>query len=164
MANISLDYSTNKLFKKDNTTKSYTFKDIGTNNFKLYKVPAEDNEFDTITKVYDANTSNIDQAAIKTALTNLFMFRPGQEILEPKFGNELYMYLYEPMNAMTANKIIKTIYQMINTWEPRISITDIPIVSDEDNNTYYIKIIYSIPQLHTEDTYEFGLTRNGVIL
>ena len=49
------------------------------------------------------------------------------------------------MNDMTANKIIKTISQMIDRWEPRISIIDIPIIADEENNTYYIKIIYSIP-------------------
>ena len=40
------------------------------------------------------------------------------------------------MNDMTANKIIKTIYQMIDRWEPRISIIDIPIIADEENNTY----------------------------
>lgn len=67
------------------------------------------------------------------------------------------------MNDMTANKIIKTISQMIDRWEPRISIIDIPIIADEENNTYYIKIIYSIPLLQSEDSYEFGLTKNGVI-
>lgn len=73
MANISLDYSTNKIFQKDNTTKSYTFKDIGTNNFKLYTVSSSNNS--TETKIYDANTSNIDETAIKSSLTNIFMFR-----------------------------------------------------------------------------------------
>ena len=52
---------------------------------------------------------------------------------------------------------------MIDRWEPRISIIDIPIIADEENNTYYIKIIYSIPLLQSEDSYEFGLTKNGVI-
>lgn len=72
MANISLDYSTNKIFQKDNTTKSYTFKDIGTNNFKLYNVSSSNNNE---IKIYDANTSNIDETAIKSSLTNIFMFR-----------------------------------------------------------------------------------------
>ena len=162
MANILLDYSTNKVFQKDNTTKSYTFKDIGTNNLKVYNnINKETNE--TQIKIYDANTSTLDETAIKSSLTNLFMFRIGEEILEPTFGNDLYMYLYEPMNNNVANKIIKTIYQMIEQWEPRISIIDIPIIADEENQTYYIKIVYSIPQLQKEDTYEFGLTKNGVL-
>ena len=38
MANISLDFSNNALFQKNKITKTYTYKDIGTDNLKLYKV------------------------------------------------------------------------------------------------------------------------------
>lgn len=32
------------------------------------------------------------------------------------FGNEIYQYLYEPMNKHVANKIVRTIRSMITTW------------------------------------------------
>ena len=50
------------------------------------------------------------------------------------------------MNDMTANKIIKTISQMIDRWEPRISIIDIPIIADEENNTYTTYGLYGVFQ------------------
>lgn len=55
-------------------------------------------------KLYSINTSNYDADCIKTSLTNLFNYRLGQEVLEPEYGNDLYRYLYEPMNKYTARK------------------------------------------------------------
>lgn len=64
---------------------------------KLYHVDGE-------VKVNAVNTSNYDLNCVKSALTNLFNFRWGQEILEPMYGNDIYRYLYEPMNKYTARK------------------------------------------------------------
>ena len=75
------------------------------------------------------------------------------------YGNDLYRFLYEPANKYTTDKIIKTIISMIETWEPRISITDIPVTVDEDDGTYYIKIMYYIPGLKKEDTFDLNLSK-----
>ena len=36
---------------------------------------------------------------------------------------------------------------MIETWEPRVKILDIPVTGVEDEGTYYIKIQYMVPDL-----------------
>lgn len=38
MANLQLDFSDNILFDKNKITKTYTFKDIGTDNFRTYYI------------------------------------------------------------------------------------------------------------------------------
>ena len=132
MANLSFDFSNNVLFKRDKDTKTYIYRDIGTENFQLVRTPSKALSDPETVKLYSINTSNFDKRAVESALNNIFRFRMGEEILEPMFGNDLYRYLYEPMNKYTAEKISRTIKQMIGTWEPRISIIDIPIVGIED--------------------------------
>ena len=127
MANLSFDFSNNVVFNRDKDTKTYIYRDIGTENFQLIREQPENFSKESTLKLYSVNTSNFDEQAVKSALNNIFKFRLGEEILEPMFGNDLYRYLYEPMNKYTAEKISKTIKQMIGTWEPRISIIDVPI-------------------------------------
>ena len=91
MANISFDYSANLVFNKgEDSFRKYTYRDIGTENIRSYKDPITKQ-----TKIVDIDTSNYDEAAIKQSLKNLFNFRPGEEILQPEFGNELYRYFYK---------------------------------------------------------------------
>ena len=76
MANISLDFSNNALFQKNKITKTYTYKDIGTDNLRLYTVQQGQGYFkEDKLKVYDKNTFNLDMEAIKSAIRNIFKFR-----------------------------------------------------------------------------------------
>jgi predicted component of type VI protein secretion system len=51
------------------------------------------------------------------------------------------------MNKYTADKISRTIRQMVEKWEPRIRLIDIPIKAVEDEATYYIQLQYEVPDL-----------------
>lgn len=159
MANISLDFSNNALFQKNKITKTYTYKDIGTDNLKLYKVKNQQTGI-IQTKLYDKNTSNIDLNAIKAALRNLFSFRTGQEILQPEFGNELYDFMYQPINEIMGQKISRTIQDMVERWQPRVRTEQVKIEMDIDNLAYYITYEYSVPSLNTRDSLALTLNRN----
>lgn len=124
MANLILDLSDNFLFNQEEGVRSYKYRDIGTDNIRL-KYGLEKNG-QIKYSISDLNTSNFDDVAIKAALNNIFQYRPGQRILQPMFGNEIYKYLYMPMNKYTAANIVRTIRQMIEQWEPRVEIIDIP--------------------------------------
>lgn len=156
MANITFDYSANLVFNKgEDSFRKYTYRDIGTENIRSYKDPITKQ-----IKIVDIDTSNYDEAAIKQSLKNLFNFRPGEEILQPEFGNELYRYLYQPVISFTTDKIVRTIKQMVERWEPRIQIVDIPIEADEDEQCYYIQLRYLIPTLQTESSIMMNLNKN----
>lgn len=133
---------------------------FGTDKFQLVKRYTDENgAFDGIEReyLYTLNTSNINSDCIKASLKNIFNFKRGEMILEPMFGNDLYRYLYEPMNKYTADKITRTIKQMIEDWEPRIKILDIPIIGDDEEMSYFIQLKYLIPELDEVDSFDITL-------
>lgn len=69
MANINLDYSTISIFTKEQGVSTFTYKDIGTSNIRF-------EEKNKIKYINDNNTSNINEAAVKNSLKNLFEFIP----------------------------------------------------------------------------------------
>lgn len=63
------------------------------------------------------------------------------------------------MNKYTVDKIVKTIKQMLEKWEPRIIVIDVPITVYEDDVSYGIQVIYYIPELNANGEYNFTLAR-----
>ena len=144
MANIVIDLTYTNLKDNINGVSTYTFKDLGTSNMKIqYKKVGHQQ----IPYLYDKNTSNIDMMAIKTSLKNLFSFLPGQQILQPQFGNKLYTYIYQPMSDIVQVDIKRTIKQMIQHYQPRIRLTDITIHKNNQKLSYNIIMKYIVPQL-----------------
>jgi phage baseplate assembly protein W len=88
---------------------------------------------------------NVD--AIQNSLNNIFLFKTGERIINPLFGNNLYKYLYESVNEITAQKIGKALLDMMEKWEPRIEITSIQIIPYPDENTFSVKVLYNIPSM-----------------
>jgi phage baseplate assembly protein W len=158
MANLKVDLSLNKFWQKDENVKTYTYKDLGTDNFYLVTKSNGSYESDSVS-LYDINTSVYDERAIENSLNNIFNFRLGQEVLAPEFGSDLHRYLYEPINKFTADKINRTIRQMLEQWEPRIEVLDIPIIGVEEECAYYITIKYFIPALGINNEYQLSLTQ-----
>lgn len=156
MSNINLDYSTLNVFQKESGVSTFTYKDIGTSNIHFEKK-------DNISYINDNNTSNINDAAVKASLNNLFNFIPGQRILNPDFGNKLYQYLYEPITSYSADKIGKTLRSMIATYEPRISVNDIEVVPENDDSACYVIIKYTINGLGVESSTILSMSSNSGI-
>lgn len=107
----------------------------------------------------DLKTS-LDYMAVDNAMTNLFMFYPGQNILFPEFGNKLYKYVDEPVIDITAGRIRDEILGMFKMWEPRIRITSVAVVPNADQNEYWITVEYSVPSLDSEVIKSFNTTLN----
>lgn len=157
-SNVTLDLSITNVLSigKNNTFKNYTFRDIGTKNFSGYQ---EGQQF----KLNDINTSCYNDDAIKNSLRNLLNFRPGQRVLQPQYGNQLYMYLYQPMNKFTSDKIVKTVVAMIQRWQPRIVLQSTPIEANQQDNSYYIQLNYYIPMLEQQSSTIVQINRDGVV-
>lgn len=92
----------------------------------------------------------VDYESIKNGIKNIFEWKPGERILNPEFGNQLYEIIDEPINDGTKSAITSKITNMLNRWEPRIIIDSIEITQNEDNNEYFIKLKYSIPTIGGE--------------
>ena len=87
MANISFNVG----FGNRTINRDYKFKDLALD----IRVDLVDRDLKELTDI----------AAINNSVANLFFWRKGTRILLPEYGNSLYEYLAEPINALTARNI-----------------------------------------------------------
>ena len=154
MANIKFNFSRKAAFNQDQTT-TFKYKDIGTSNI----IVKEDRISGKETLV-DTDTSNVDINAINAALTNILNFKNGESILDPRFGmSELYQLIYAPFDKFSSGKIIAAIRTIINTYEPRIQILDIPATYSEEKQEYYITINYLRPELGQTASFNYNIVK-----
>ena len=97
----------------------------------------------------NVNTAK-DIDAVENSIYNMFLFAKGERIINPEFGNNLYQFLYEPINNITAKRIGQAINDMFERWEPRVVIEELIVTPYEDENTYVVEINYVIPTLHNQ--------------
>ena len=96
---------------------------------------------------------NINVNAIKQSIKNIFSWTPGERIINPEFGSKLRSYLYNGITTYNVDAIIAEVQKNFSDWEPRaqlVSVRNISTVSDTEDNTVQIEIIYSIPSLSPE--------------
>ena len=102
------------------------------NNFKEQKDIVAD---------YDIN-------AIKNSIFNIFTTIPGQKILNPVFGINLFEFLFTGITVENAQLLGDTILRGITRFEPRVTVDKINITPDIANQQYEINMILSIPTLN----------------
>lgn len=90
-------------------------------------------------------TENIER--INQSLFILFETPKGSRLMMPEFGSNLRKYRFDPLDRVLLEKLRFTITEDIKRWEPRISMTSIEFLADNeaiDNNILYISISYNI--------------------
>jgi phage baseplate assembly protein W len=98
--------------------------------------------------------ASFDLEAIKNSLQNLFNTKPGERFLYPEYGLDLTTYLFSPITEANGRMIGSVIFNTINNWEPRISVKNVNVITDPDNNQYNINIFISVPVLNINTTVE----------
>lgn len=61
-----------------------------------------------------------DRAGVRQALLLLLLTRPGERVLRPTYGCELYRLLFWPNDDTTAGLAIHYVRRAIERWEPRV--------------------------------------------
>jgi phage baseplate assembly protein W len=101
------------------------------------------NEQKDIRADYDIN-------AIKNSIFNIFTTIPGQKILNPIFGLNLYFYLFNGISYNNGKMLGETILKGLTRYEPRVTVDNINITTDIENQQYTIDMILSVPTLNIE--------------
>lgn len=86
----------------------------------------------------------IDEEAVRNSLDNIFRTMRGSRRMLPLFAINIYNYLFEPLDEITALEIGNEIFTAITSWDNRIEILDLLIVPNYDNNSYDISLQYKI--------------------
>lgn len=122
--------------------------------------PITDSLYGKVTRV-DLQTS-YDEGAILNSLRNIFTTNPGEKILDPTFGLNLTRWLFEPADEFIAHEIGEAIVEGIEKFEPRVSVKNISVNVNAENNQYDLKLVLTIPSLNIIDrTYEAILNQPG---
>ena len=88
--------------------------------------------------------------AVQNSIRNIFTWLPGERIINPEFGSNIRKMLYNGITPQTSEAIVAEIKHSISQWEPRVKVqkvVNVSDVTDTENNTIHIRIIYTIPAL-----------------
>jgi len=146
---------------KQYTTQQYVYKDL---SLDLVQTKIESPGFKLAVPGSDVK-ADFDLGAINNSLINLFNTLPGQRFLFPKYGLDLYQFLFSPVTEDNGNLIGNKIFQSILTYEPRVVPKRVKVVVDPDNNQYLITIMIEIPVINvtTETQFMFDIKKQSFI-
>lgn len=77
-----------------------------------------------------ATQRGVDQ--IKADLLQLLLTNPGERVMLPNFGTPLREIIFEPNDSIATEQVRDMIINSIRTWEPRITIEQIDVLSQAD--------------------------------
>jgi phage baseplate assembly protein W len=85
-----------------------------------------------------------DEEAIKESMKNLILTDRGERLMQPYIGGNIRAMLFENNTPATIKMIQEQIRTTIETYEPRVSIIDINVLSSLDENTVKVDIYFYI--------------------
>ena len=106
--------------------------------------------FKDISITFQVNPLNDDliaiknEAAIALSIRNIVFTQPGEVPFEPEFGSNISSVLFENVDETAAITIKDEIENSIENFEPRVSLIDVEVEPDYDNNEFIAKILYTI--------------------
>ena len=106
--------------------------------------------FRDVSATFHINPINDDLIALKNenaiarSVRNLILTVPGEKPFQPAIGSRVTEMLFENMDKVTANAIRSEIKNTLNNFEPRISLKEVLVEPDFDNNEYNVTINYII--------------------
>jgi phage baseplate assembly protein W len=150
---------TDKL-SEESLKKDYLYKDVKFDLDLAYSFNSQLNRKEFLNDVQ----ALYDVEAIKNSITNAFLTTPGQKILNPLFGIDLKRFLFEPVDDFITELIRDDIETKLPQMEPRITVQNVTVVGDEENQQYNISLQINIPSLDIKGlTIKNTLKSNGYV-
>jgi len=100
-----------------------------------------------------------DEQAIKASVRNLILTSNYERPFHPEIGTQINSLLFEPATPMLSAVLERTIRTAINNFEPRVDLTDVQCVVNEDNNSVDVSIIFTILNTQTPQLLNLVLER-----
>jgi uncharacterized protein len=91
----------------------------------------------------------LDEDAIKESMKNLILTERGERLFQPTLGSNVRKTLFENNTPATLKILQEQVKEVINNFEPRITLIDVEIINNYDSNKVGINIIYYIRNSET---------------
>ena len=92
--------------------------------------------------------------AIKNNLINYFLTNPGERPLNPTFGGGLRAFIFEQIANENLSLLKETIQANLVKFFSSISILNLEILENKDENNINIQLSYSVNNTNIQDTLE----------
>jgi phage baseplate assembly protein W len=84
------------------------------------------------------------ESSIARSVRNIVLTLPGEKFFNENFGSRVSKSLFENLDDASALAIKDEIDNSIRNYEPRVSLINVEVNPDYDNNSFDVKIIYRI--------------------
>lgn len=84
------------------------------------------------------------EKAIKESLRNLILTDRGERLMQPNLGSDVRASLFENATPVTMRVLEERIKDVINNFEPRVSLIDVDVTSFYDDNRVQITIYFYV--------------------
>ena len=103
-----------------------------------------------------------DRAAVRQAVLILLLTRPGERVMRPTYGCQLYRLVFWPNDDTTAGLAIHYVRQAVERWEPRIDRLRVDASRDPgDPGRLYVTLEYRVRATGEEDRLAVRLDLEG---
>ena len=85
-----------------------------------------------------------DVEAVKRSVRNLINTNHYERPFHPEIGSDVRAMLFEPMTPLTALNLQRKVAEVLNNFEPRISLQQILANPYIDRNSYELKIMFYV--------------------
>lgn len=82
--------------------------------------------------------------AIARSIRNIVFTLPGEKFFNENFGSRISRSLFENLDNASAIVIKDEIENSIRNYEPRVSLVDVQVNPDFDNNSFDVIIVYRV--------------------
>lgn len=80
---------------------------------------------------------------IKANLTNLLLTQKGERVMQPDFGSELHLFIFEPMTENAMANLRASIESSVAEWMPFVQIIDVQREFNDRDNLMTLVIGFS---------------------
>jgi len=100
--------------------------------------------------VFNSTYTTKDQ--IKSNLINYFLTNKGERVFNPFFGANLRARLFEQLTTGNAGSLTKQVENDLKTFFPSVSIQQLEVMNNEDENSFTVTLTYNIVNFGISDT------------
>jgi phage baseplate assembly protein W len=97
--------------------------------------------------------------AIKASVKNLIMTMNYERPFHPEIGSQVNSLLFEPATPLLSAVLERTIRHTIDNFEPRVTLNDVSVKINPDNNAASVSIMFTILNTQTPQTLNLVLER-----
>ena len=105
-------------------------------------------------------TKHVDEMSVINSVKNLISTSRYERPFQPLLGSGVRNLLFENMDSITASVLQREIIQTLENFEPRVSVREVNVSPDYDNNTYRIGMTFFIINRTEPITIQFFLQRD----